>query len=131
VYNDEDLDSLVQELGEPFPRDENQQKDLLGLTWDHDVVAFYGDPAWSAKVAPHAGDFDQTLTAGKDGWVLQVKANRDTSVDAFTFLPRRIDPAHYQLRGDTKDALLGDEYLLVDFGKIKAGEIKTATIAVK
>jgi hypothetical protein len=131
VYNDEDLGSLAKELGEPFPKDEKQQENLLGLTWDHDTVAFYGDPAWSAKVAPHPGDFDQALTQGKDGWSLQVKALHDGAVKAFAFLPGKIDMTHRHVLGDFKDALLTDTYVLVDFGSMKAGETKTASIGMK
>jgi len=38
------------------PRDEK------GLAFDRDVVAFYGDPAWEARMAPGPLQFDQTLT---------------------------------------------------------------------
>jgi zinc protease len=130
-YKDDDLGSLIHALGQPFPSDEKQQKDLLGLVWDHDTLAFYGDPAWSAKVAPGAGDFDQTLVQGKDGWMLQVTARKDTSVKAFTFLPSRIHVEHHQVLGDFKDSLLTDSFLLVDFGSIKSGETKIATIGIK
>jgi hypothetical protein len=29
-------------------------QDDLGLHWDRDTLAFYGDPAWEAKLAPIA-----------------------------------------------------------------------------
>jgi zinc protease len=131
VYNDEDLNSLAQELGEPFPKEAEQQKDLLGLTWDHDTVAFYGDPAWSAKVAPAEADFDQSLVQGKDGWMLQVVAKKDGPVKAFAFLPGRIDLEHHQVQGDFKDALLTSSYVLADFGNLKAGQSKYATVGIK
>jgi hypothetical protein len=38
------------------PRDEK------GLAFDRDVVAFYGDPAWEARMAAGKLQFDQTLT---------------------------------------------------------------------
>jgi len=131
VYNDSDLGSLAQELGEPFPKDQGQQKDLLGLTWDHDVVAFYGDPAWSAKVAAHPGNFDQQLHAQNSGETLEVQANANGDVKAFAFLPARIHAADFKTTGDAKDVLLTDSYILADFGKMKAGEKKTVTIAPK
>lgn len=131
TYNDEDLDSLAQQLGEPFPKDPQQQKELLGLTWDHDTLAFYGDPAWSAKLADHPCDFNQSLIPGKDGWTLQVTARKATHVKAFAFLPARIDSTHRQVLGDAKDALLTDSYILADFGSMKAGDTKVATIGVK
>ncbi len=130
-YNDENPELLLKEMGDPIPTDPKQQENLLGLTWDHDTVAFYGDPAWSAKLANHPGDFDQTLVQGKDGWMLQVTACKDTSVKAFTFLPGRIQVDHHQMLGDCKDSLLTDSFLLVDFGSMKSGETKFATIGAR
>ncbi|MBT5017909.1 MAG: hypothetical protein HON04_04140, partial [Planctomicrobium sp.] len=36
--------------------------DSRGLLWDRDTVAFYGDPAWSAKMAPLKTAYGQQLT---------------------------------------------------------------------
>ncbi len=41
-------------------------QDGQGLRFDRDVVAFYGDPAWEARVAPNKLAWDQKLTV-KDG----------------------------------------------------------------
>ncbi|MCS5680095.1 MAG: hypothetical protein NZ603_09375 [Acidimicrobiales bacterium] len=41
-------------------------RDDQGLAFDRDVLAFYGDPAWEARMAPGPLQFDQTLTE-KDG----------------------------------------------------------------
>ncbi|NCX98067.1 MAG: hypothetical protein EBX35_05725 [Planctomycetia bacterium] len=41
---------------DPAPRD------AKGLAFDRDVVAFYGDPAWEARMAPGKLQFDQALT---------------------------------------------------------------------
>jgi zinc protease len=131
VYNDEDLGSLVQELGEPFPKQEAKQKDLLGLTWDHDTVAFYGDPAWTAKVAPHDCAFDQKLTDNKTGMTLAVEAKTDGVVKAFVFLPKHVHAAEYNTTGDAADAMITDTYVLADFGKMKAGEKKSETFTAK
>lgn len=37
-------------------------QDLAGLLHDRDVLAFYGDPAWSARMEPGPLAYDQTLT---------------------------------------------------------------------
>jgi hypothetical protein len=37
-------------------------QDERGLTFDRDVVALYGDPAWEARMAPGPLQFDQQLT---------------------------------------------------------------------
>jgi hypothetical protein len=131
VYNDEDLDSLVKELGEPFPTDKKKAEDLLGLTWDHDVVAFYGDPAWSAKIADHPCDFDQQIKQDGNTCNLVVHATHGGSVKAFAFLPTRIKCAEYQSSGDAKDALLTDGYILADFGQLKDGQTARETFAIR
>jgi hypothetical protein len=48
--------------------------DGLGLLHDRDVVALYGDPAWSAKLAPGKLSYDQTLTEVAEGvFALEIK----------------------------------------------------------
>jgi zinc protease len=44
-----------------------------GLLFDRDVVAFYGDPAWEARLAPGPLNWKQSLTAsGPDEWTLTI-----------------------------------------------------------
>ena len=43
-----------------------KEKDLIGLLYDRDVVAFYGDPKWEARMAPRDLPWTQSLTE-KDG----------------------------------------------------------------
>jgi hypothetical protein len=131
VYNDEDLGSLEKELGEPFPTDKKKAEDLLGLTWDHDVVAFYGDPAWSARISPHACDFDQLIKQDGNTFTLEIHATHDRSVKAFAFLPTRIKSSDYQSSGDAKDALLTDGYILADFGHLKDGQTMRETFSIR
>jgi zinc protease len=38
------------------------EHDGVGLLHDRDVLALYGDPAWSAKLAPGKLSYEQTLT---------------------------------------------------------------------
>jgi zinc protease len=46
----------------------------LGLLHDRDVVALYGDPAWSAKLAPGKLSYEQTLTEVAAGvFALEIK----------------------------------------------------------
>lgn len=40
---------------------DGDEKDKLGLMWDRDTVAFYGDPAWTAKLAPKAEPWEQSV----------------------------------------------------------------------
>jgi zinc protease len=50
------------------------EQDGLGLLHDRDVVALYGDPAWSAKLAPGKLSYEQTLTEVSSGvFALEIK----------------------------------------------------------
>lgn len=50
--------------------------DGQGLLYDRDVVAFYGDPAWEARMAKRPTAWDQNLTE-KDGvWTLDIIPKR-------------------------------------------------------
>jgi len=46
--------------------------DTRGLTFDRDVVAFYGDPAWEARMADGKLQFRQTLTEHDGVFTLEV-----------------------------------------------------------
>ena len=41
-------------------------RDVKGLLFDRDIVAFYGDPAWEAKMADGKKNWDQTLSKNGD-----------------------------------------------------------------
>lgn len=49
--------------------------DHRGLTFDRDVVAFYGDPAWSARMAPGKLAFEQTLTENNGVYTFTITPN--------------------------------------------------------
>ncbi len=44
-------------------------KDSLGLLWDRDVVAFYGDPAWEARMPAREAEWKEEFTTAADGTV--------------------------------------------------------------
>ncbi len=50
--------------------------DSRGLLWDRDVVAFYGDPAWSARMASKTKAYGQTLKVAGDTYTLTITPNR-------------------------------------------------------
>ena len=60
--------ALVQRLGEPA----TSKGDKRGLTFDRDVVAFYGDPAWSAKMAPGKLAYGQKLSSRDGVYTLEI-----------------------------------------------------------
>lgn len=50
--------------------------DSRGLLWDRDVVAFYGDPAWEARMETQPCAYDQSLTVRDGIYTLTVTPNR-------------------------------------------------------
>ena len=49
---------------------------MRGLTFDRDVVAFYGDPKWSAKMADRPKYYDQKLEVENDVYTLTIIPKR-------------------------------------------------------
>ena len=50
--------------------------DSRGLLWDRDTVAFYGDPAWTARMAPMKKAYGQKLTVKGDAYTLTITPQR-------------------------------------------------------
>ncbi len=50
-----------------------------GLSFDRDVVALYGDPAWSATMAPMPTAYEQSLKIDGEMYELTIKGNRGAS----------------------------------------------------
>ena len=50
--------------------------DSRGLLWDRDTVAFYGDPAWQARMTSMEKAYDQKLTIDGDVYTLTITPRR-------------------------------------------------------
>jgi len=50
--------------------------DSRGLLWDRDTVAFYGDPAWSARMAPLPCSYGQELMVAGGTYTLTITPQR-------------------------------------------------------
>ncbi len=102
------------------------EEDGRWLLFDRDAVAFYGDPAWEARMAKMPTAWDQTLTE-KDGlWTLEIKPNRGVKTfepvnsngsqrggrPILQFLPHRIQDAQVVEGGDL-NPLITDDFVLV------------------
>ena len=100
--------------------------DRRGLLHDRDAVAFYGDPAWEARMAPGPSGWDQTL-AERDGvFTFEiVPRSGAASFDPVSrngsqrggrpfleFLPRRIKDAAI-LEGADLRPVVADDFILV------------------
>jgi zinc protease len=100
--------------------------DRKGLLFDRDMVAFYGDPAWSAKMAQAPLPFSQKLEQDDVGISLEIKPlqgeksyepiNTNGSQRGgrpfIAFLESRIDPEKYEYLG-AENAILADDFVLV------------------
>ena len=74
-------------------RNDIRSKDELGLLWDRDTVAFYGDPAWEARLAPRAFAWEQTWSVDGNKYSFVLRANQDGSWPGrpvAALLPRRV-----------------------------------------
>ncbi|MBI3922007.1 MAG: hypothetical protein HY318_11370 [Armatimonadetes bacterium] len=54
-------------------------KDNVGLLWDRDTVAFYGDPAWVTSIATRSLPWEQKLTDKRGLYTFELVANQDTN----------------------------------------------------
>ena len=61
-------------LGEKYAKGDG---DALGLLWDRDTVAFYGDPAWVASYPCRAPVFGYRLEESDGVWTLRVTVQKD------------------------------------------------------
>jgi zinc protease len=117
--------SAVLKLEDILKRTESKQrKDLIGYIYDRDVVAFYGDPKWDARLDPvNAGSPVKWLWTGKPGQrVLEIECLKDFKKEEMPFLlPERMKNAKV-----TADAglntFMNDEFLLISNLDLKAGK---------
>jgi len=100
--------------------------DAVGLVYDRDVVAFYGDPAWQARMAERPRAYEQTLTLAGDEYTFEIKPNR--GADSFrpintngsqrggrpfvAFLPQRVTDVRI-VEGADLDPVVTDDFILV------------------
>ncbi|HEY9173420.1 MAG TPA: hypothetical protein VI136_14130 [Verrucomicrobiae bacterium] len=100
--------------------------DGRGLVFDRDVVAFYGDPAWPARMADQPKAFEQTLTEEGGVFTFTIKPNR--AAESFqpvntngsqrggrpflAYLPHRIRSVKVTVGADLKP-VIADDFILV------------------
>lgn len=100
--------------------------DALGLAFDRDVVAFYGDPAWQARMADQPKAYEQTLTQAGDTTILEIRPHY--GADSFrpinsngaqrgwrpfvAFLPHRVTDVRI-IEGADLSPVVTDNFVLV------------------
>jgi hypothetical protein len=100
--------------------------DARGLLYDRDTVAFYGDPAWVARMAPQPMAWNQTLAEDNGVWTFEIKPNRGEKTFApvntngsqrggrpiVQFLPYRVKDAQI-VEGAEFTPVITDDFILV------------------
>jgi len=99
-----------------------------GLTFDRDVLAFYGDPAWQARMADGPVAWKQSLTETDGVWTLSIEPQRGEATFApintngsqrggrpiVAFLPRRVPTQNVKIIAGAELApLVTDTFILV------------------
>ncbi len=106
------MDRLAAQLG--YTQDEPDLKDNLGLHWDRDTLAFYGDPAWEARLAPRPAHFTQKLSVDGDRYTFSLKADADCSPGRppALFLPHRVKDIRI-VEGQELKPLVTSKFIMV------------------
>jgi zinc protease len=101
-------------------------QDVQGLLFDRDVVAFYGDPAWEARMATAECAWDQTLVEADGKFELSIVPKRGAESFATInnngsqrggrpfvhFLPRRLGKVEV-VEGADLNPIITDDFILV------------------
>jgi len=100
-------------------------RDELGLLWDRDTVAFYGNPALDARPAKRDLEWNQTLSIEGSRYTLTLKATRDgkwPSKPIVALLPHRI--ANPKIVGGTgHNPVVTDNFIMVPLkGEFSGGD---------
>lgn len=99
-------------------------KDNVGLLWDRDTVAFYGDPAWEARLLPRELPWEQELRE-KDGvYTFEVKARKDARCrrPPLLLFPHRLLNVEVIEGSDLKPVIADDFILLPSPAKLEGGK---------
>lgn len=147
----EETDSPMGALKKPIPVGAAAKaagltaQDAQGLLFDRDVVVFYGDPAWQARMAPGPLQWKQTWTQDAEGGSLEIvpQAGAATFAPVNTngsqrggrpivqFFDRRIDPATVAITaGAELKPVITDDFLLIPLPKAgESGNLKVTFTA--
>lgn len=119
------LDELAARHGLVDPGTGKPDRDELGLLWDRDTVAFYGDPAWAARPAPGRPAWDQALASegGTHTFTITPREGRAwPEKPVMALLPQRVTNVRVVKGGDL-GPVVADNFILVPMkGEMKPGE---------
>jgi zinc protease len=104
--------------------DPKQRKDLMGYLYDRDVVAFYGDPKWDARLdAQKAKPPVKWTWSGQPGHrILELQCEKDFKKGQLPILlPERMKNAQV-VSDDGLKTFLNDEFILLSQLNLQAGK---------
>ena len=130
--------SLLYEMGERFPKLQtaefsryeyqdiyniavkdyagNDENNAVGMLWDRDAIAFYGDPAWPARVKKGELPWTDKLTkTDSDKWLLEITTAKDGNWPdrpLFYFLPQRLQGIKIT-SGDNYAPAIADNFIML------------------
>jgi zinc protease len=100
-------------------------RDELGLLWDRDTVAFYGDPAWQARPAGAKLAWRQTLTIEGNRCTLTLAVNEGgewPGKPIIAFLPWRVTKVKIT-KGEDAKPVVADNFIMVPMkGEFHGGD---------
>jgi zinc protease len=114
--------ALIHRLNDPS----TPPGDRRGLAFDREVVAFYGDPKWSARMAEMPKYYDQTLEIQAGTYTVTITPNRGEASfqpvntngsqrgwrPMIQFLPHRVTDVEL-VAGEDLDPVITDDFVLV------------------
>ncbi len=111
------------------PVAEQDAQDRLGLMWDRDVVTFFGDPAWDARLAPRGPAVHTAVTHDGDRYTLTVSADATTRLDKplALLLPDRLTHVRDVKGADLEPVVTGNFAMLFHLPTVDAGKAYTVT----
>ena len=126
---DKTIDDFQKALAAKVGTDVSQ--DNLGLMWDRDVVAFYGDPLWDARLAPQGPTVHTAVTHDGSRYTLTVSADATTTLQKplAVLLPQRVSHVRDVAGGDLQPVVTGNFAMLCHLPKLEAGKTYTVTFA--
>ncbi len=119
-------------------------QDAEGLLFDRDVVAFYGDPAWQARLADGPLQWKETWSQDASGGSLEItpmagetsfapvntNGSQRGSRPIVRFFEQRIDPGSVKITaGAELKPIITDDFLLVPLPATATGPFKIAFTA--
>lgn len=130
-----DLETDETLLGRLTQKHHVEDKDELGLLWDRDTVAFYGDPAWPARMAAtRSPAWRQTLTEQDGLFTLKLICERNGGFGgkpAVQFLPRRVRNVELLEGRDLRPVIADNFVLLPDAPSLKQGDTLTVVFTAR